>query len=871
MKAFFMAIAAGTRLGPYEILALLGAGGMGEVYRARDTRLDRTVAVKVLSPQLLGNSDRKERFEREARAISSLSHPHICALYDVGQQDGTEYLVMEYLDGETLARRLMWGPLPYDLLLSHAVQIADALDQAHEHRLAHRDLKPGNIMLTKTGAKLLDFGLAKALPRASSPSLEPRAKETLTEAGKIVGTYEYMSPEQLQGKEADARSDIFAFGAVLYEMATGKRPFPGESPIAVASAILEKEPEALGSLRPPLFERVVRLCLAKDPAARWQSARDLKRQLEWIREGIGQEARVVRAGRRQAIAWAVAIASLALLAALVMGRGRAPEAGQTHRTSVLPPPGVSFAPFNFALSPDGTRLAFVGIGPDGQDSLWVRSLDARVAQELKETLHSESPFWAPDSRRLGFFADERLKVVDTISGAVQVLCDAPLGRGGSWNRTGTIVFGSVGGPLLSVSDRGGAPKPATPVDPEAAKAHRWPSFLPDGRRFLYFQDWGTAGGPRPNGIYVGSLDGGEPKLISKDLSGSVFFASGHLLYLQNGSLMAQPFDPERLELIGSAVTVFNRELEKDEAFSRANLSLSESGVAIFQALSDAASELVWFDRSGRETDRISQSGLSDLELSPDGRFLAATSDDGRNGRTTIRILDLSRGVSTQLTIGGQEMIPKWSPDGTRIAYRSGMGPRYALAQVPVDGSAEAEVLIEGPKMLPNDYTPDGRGLLYMKLDKVLSQVSLYDFGQRTSEDLFPGAEVQISPDGRWLAGVINPRKGRGLQFAVQPFPGPGQPVPISKEFGAQPRWSRDGKRLFFIAPDRKLMEVEIDVRGDRLLPSAPRPLFQTRIVAPKLVLFQYDATADGNRFLINSLKPDAPLTLVTNWPRALSQ
>jgi hypothetical protein len=562
----------------------------------------------------------------------------------------------------------------------------------------------------------------------------------------------------------------------------------------------------------------------------------------------------------------VAVGSLALLAALLVGRGRGPDAGPTHRTSVLPPAGVSFAPFNFALSPDGTRLAFVGVGPDGQSSLGVRSLDARMAQELKETLNSESPFWAPDSRGLGFFADGKLKVVDTSSGAIRVLCDAPTGRGGTWNRTGTIVFApNLGGPLFSISERGGPPKPATPADPESGKAHRWPSFLPDGRHFLYFQDWGIASG-RPNGIYAGSLDGGEPKLVSTDVSGSVFFASGHLLYLQDGSLMAQPFDPQRLELAGPAATVFSQELEKDEAFSRANLSLSENGVAIFQSLSDAASELAWYDRGGREVGRIPRSGLSDPELSPDGRFLAATSDDGHNGQPVIRIIELGRGVSTQLTTGGQEMMPTWSSDGTRIAYRSGSWPRYAIAQVSADGVGDAELLLEGPKVLPNDYLPDGRGLLYMRLDRVPPRLALYDFARRASTDLLPGGEFQVSPDGRWLAGVA-----MRLFVFVQAFPAAGPVVQVSTERGAQPRWSGDGKRLFFVAPDRKLMEVELQVRGDRLLPRAPRALFQTRIVAPAFVLFQYDVTADGSRFLVNSLKPEAPLTLVTNWSRALGQ
>jgi Tol biopolymer transport system component len=619
---------------------------------------------------------------------------------------------------------------------------------------------------------------------------------------------------------------------------------------------------------------VVRLCLAKDPAARWQSARDLKRQLEWIREGVDQEARAVQAGRRHATVWALALGSIALLAALLVSRGPPPEPGPTHRTSVLPPAGVSFAPFNFALSPDAKRLAFVGIGPEGRGSLWVRSLDGPAAQEIKETLESSSPFWAPDSRRLGFFADGKLKVLDTTSGAVQVLCDAPAGRGGTWNAAGTIVFApNFGGPLLSVSDRGGAPQQATPFDPESGKAHRWPSFLPDGRHFLYFQDWGKPGGPRPNGIYVGSLDRGEPKLISADLSGSVFFASGHLTYFQDGSLMAQPFDPVRLELSGSADIVFNRELQKDGAFSRVNVSLSENGAAVLQSLSDAAPELVWFDRSGREIGRVAEAGLSAPELSPDGRFLAATSDEGRNGRPVVRILDLGRGIASNLTGGGHESNPTWSPDGTRIAYLSVAGSRYTLAQAPADGSGETRVLLEGPQMLPNDYLPDGRGLLYMSLDKAPSHLGLYDFAKRTSEDLGEGAEFQVSPDGRWLAGLMANREGHHfyIGLTVKPFPGPGPQVPIAKEGGAQPRWSGDGKRLFYVATDRKMMEVEIDARGDRLRPGVPHALFQTRIVAPVFVLFQYDVTADGNRFLINSLKPQAPLTLVTNWPRTLSR
>jgi eukaryotic-like serine/threonine-protein kinase len=870
-----MSLAAGMRLGSYEILSPIDAGGMGEVYRARDVRLDREVAVKVLSDGAPA-ADRVARFEREARAAGALNHPNVVTVHDVGTHEGAPYLVTELLSGKTLRERLQEGRLPPRKALEIAAQLARGLSAAHDKGIVHRDLKPANVFLTQDGrTKILDFGLAHVIrSRGIGLDYETRS-DPLTGSGVLLGTIAYMSPEQARQQAADARSDIFALGTVLYEMLDGRRPFAGATPADTLTAILHSDPAPIEADRglPPALDRIVRRCLEKEPAERFQSARDVGFALEALSETSGAAlataAPAERRWRGLLLAGLAGASVVALLAALVAGRRQPSEPAQT-RTSVLPPPGVSFAPFNFALSPDGSRLAFVGIGPDGQSSLWVRPLEGRVAQEFKETLNSESPFWAPDSRRIGFFADGRLKIVDTSSGAVQVLCEAPSGRGASWSRTGTIVFApSIAGALSSVSDRGGSPKKATHVDPETGKVHRWPSFLPDGRRFLYLQDWGTPGGAHPNGIYVGSLDGGEPRLISAELSGSPFFAAGHLVYLQDGSLKAQPFDPARLQLTGAAVTVFNRELEKDEALSQANLSLSENGVAIFQSLSDAASELVWFDRNGREAGRIPQSGLSDPELSPNGRFLAATSDDGRNGQTTIRIIDLRRGISTELTGGGHEMIPTWSPDGARIAYRSGTGPRYALAQVPADASGEPEVLIEGPKMMPNDYAPDGHGLFYMRLEKGASHVALYHLGQRTSEDLLPAAaEVQVSPDGRWLAYVMVARGGR---LGVKPFPGPGPPVQISSERGAQPRWSRDGKRLFFMAPDRKLMEVEIDVRGGQLLPGVPRALFQTRIVAPLRVLFQYDVTADGNSFLINSLKPQAPLTLVTNWARALNR
>jgi DNA-binding winged helix-turn-helix (wHTH) protein len=595
--------------------------------------------------------------------------------------------------------------------------------------------------------------------------------------------------------------------------------------------------------------------------------------------GLTEEPAIARpgdSGRRRPVAARAALFVLVTVALATLmvafGKGRPPEADRTYRTSILPPSGVSFAPHHFAISPDGAKLAFVGIGPDGQSSLWLHSFDARGAQAMEETRNAESPFWAPDSRRLAFFADGRLKVVDTTKGAVQVLADAPQGGGGAWNRTGTIVFApNVRGPLVQIPESGGAPRPATSIGPETGKTHRWPVFLPDGRHFLYFQEWGVPGGALPNGFYAGSLQGGEAKLVSAELSGSLFYASGHLLYVKDGSLMAQPFDTSRLELTGPAVTVLDRELEKDDAFSRAAVSVSENGVMVFESLASVPSELVWYDRGGREIGRIAQTGLRDPDISPDGRFLAVTSADGRNGRTFVRVLDLERGVSSVLTDGGQEGMPLWSPDGARIAYRSGNGPRYALAQVPADASGESEILFEGPRMLPNDFTPDGRGLLFMRLDAPVTQVALLDVGERQARDLFPGSEAQLSPSGEWLACLVPPREDVGREVFVRPFPGPGPRVQVSRAGGAQPRWSRDGRRLFFIAPDRKLMEVELEVAGGRLSAGVPRALFQTRIVAQRYVLFQFDVTGDGSRFLVNSLRPGVPLTLVTNWPRALGR
>lgn len=871
-----MSLPAGTRLGPYEIVAPVGAGGMGEVYRAIDGRLGRTVAIKVLPRHLAATSEARQRFEREARAVSRVSHPHICALYDVGHQDGVAFLVMEYLEGETLAVRLGRGPLELNDLLRIGAQIAGALDTAHRRNIVHRDLKPANIVITRSGAKLLDFGLAKpvvAPARDPDSSDSPTQSEPLTAEGSIVGTVQYMAPEQLEKLDADARTDIFALGLVLYEMATGKRAFEGRSPASLIAAILKEEPRPLTEISPRMprgLDAVVRTCLAKDPEARWQSARDVEIQLKGLATGIEERASpphdLRRLRSRKRIAWGAAALLLALL--VLFGGLRFDSSSRPEspvRSSLMPPPGLTFVPENFAISPDGTRLAFVAVSLSGENSLWVRTLSASGAQELKGSEGATHPFWAPDSVRVGFFTPGKLKAANLATGAVQEICDAPVGRGGTWNSEDTIVFSpGITGPLLAVSASGGSATPVTRLPrPDSAGAHRWPHFLPDGRHFLYFADWN----PVDNGIYAGSLDTLESQLLTSEITGNVTFASGHLIYVRDRRLMAEPFDPSRLEPTGPPVPLGEQELEKDLAFYRSGFSVSDDGLLVFQSAAEAPSRLVWYDPNGRDLGQIPAERLRDPRISPDGRFLAVSSDDFGNGKRFIRVFDLARGVSTRLTDGGSEEMPVWSRDGAEITYVSTGVNSFAMAVVPADGSAPPRVILEGARMIPNDRGADGR-LVFMSFENGPSYLTSYSPADGKLELIGPGAEAQFSPDGKWIAYVGNPQAVRDV--VVQPFPGLGARIQISNSGGQQPRWSHDGSQLFYVSLDKKLMAVSFD--PERPSASPPRVLFQTRIVASSFVLFQYDVAPDG-RYLINSFPSDhsSPLTLVTHWPQQLKR
>jgi Tol biopolymer transport system component len=883
-----MGLPAGSRLGPFEILAPAGAGGMGEVYRARDTRLDRTVAIKVLPAHLADNPERQQRLEREARAVSSLNHPHICALYDIGHQDGIHYLVMEYLEGETLAQRIGKGTLPTEQLLRWAIEIASALEKAHRMGFVHRDLKPGNIMLTKEGAKLLDFGLAK--PTVAAPAAELTTMATsskpLTAEGTIVGTFQYMAPEQLEGKEADARSDIFSFGAVLYEMATGRKAFEGKSQASLIAAILAAEPPAITSLQPmapPALSRVVKTCLAKDPDERWQTAHDVKLQLEWIAEGgslAGVPAPVLaRRKNRERIFGLVALAALAAAVLLgVLYFQRAPSEARAIRAYIKPMANSSFV-FNgvasgFALSPDGRRLAYVATTPEGKSVLWVRPLDSLQPQPLAGTEAAAFPFWSPDSRFIGFFAGGKLKKIEASGGPPLTLCDAGAGRGGTWNREGVILFApTINTPIHRVSAAGGTATPITALDASKSEtSNRWPYFLPDGLHFLYVA--GNSFTPKEsptNSILVGSLDSKETKLLFHTHANAIY-ASGHILFLRQNTLMAQPFDAKRLELTGDAFPLADP-VQEDEGRILGTFSASENGILTYaEGTGGANRQLIWVDRGGKKLGELpGADAYADLQISPDGKRLTFTLE---SSGADIWIYDIAREVKTRLTFGSASSQANragvWSPDGRWIAYTCQRPTKFGLCLRPSDGSGNEEVILAGTEQLrfPNGWSPDGKVLAYYEsMQGVWGIWMLPLSGERKPypflQSQFSQFGARFSPDGKWLA-YSSVESGRAEVYVV-PFPGPGGKWQVSTGSGSWPRWRRDGKEIFYLSPDNKVMAAEVRAIGSSFEIGAVRALFETRIYRPGGASF--DVTADGQRFIIDYAgeQPTAAITLVVNW------
>ncbi|MGE5277929.1 MAG: protein kinase domain-containing protein, partial [Acidobacteriota bacterium] len=810
-----MTLAAGTRLGPYEIQAPVGAGGMGEVYRARDTRLGRTVAVKVLPSEVSQNRELRERFEREAQTISSLSHSHICALYDVGREGETDYLVMEFLEGETLSARLGRGVLPTEQVLRYGTEIADALDKAHRQGIVHRDLKPGNVMLTKSGVKLLDFGLAKPVSsiaaKGSLTALPTQAE--LTREGMILGTFQYMAPEQLEGREADARTDIFSLGAVLYEMATGRKAFSGATQASLISSILRDDPPPVSQvvpMTPPALDRVVRTCLAKDPEERWQSAGDVAKELRWIAEGsaagVAAPAAVSsRRRNRERIAWAAAGAALVLAAWLGLSRARpAPAAEQrVVRTNILLPERLFLN--NAVLSPDGSRLVFGGRDAAGRVQLWVRPLDSYAATPLAGTEDGILPFWSPDGRFIGFFADKKMKRIESSGGSAIALYDVD-GLGGAWAPSGDILFTEPSGPIYRLPASGGKAVPVTKLDSARGETgHRHPFFLPDGKHFLFLalNLAGQRSDPA-NRVWVGSLDGGAAKpLIATNFNAQ--YADGYLLFIRGGdfggTLLAQPFDPARLETSGQPVTVADQVSLYGDVLGFGDYSVSRNGTLVLDS-SLLLRRLEWYDRKGSQTGVFGEPAAQfGFRISPDGSRVAVAVYEPGTQTTQIWVGDVGRGVRTRLTSGPSSNTgPVWSPEGSRIAFQTDRKHQADIYVRPADGSgAEEAITDEVGQRIPTDWSKDGQ-VVYLDREAAggrlmqLSVVSLspprkpFTLLPRAQKDF--GFSVRLSPDGRWVAYDMD-ESGRSEVYVVS-FPEGRGKVQISDNGGIAPKWTRGG-------------------------------------------------------------------------------
>jgi eukaryotic-like serine/threonine-protein kinase len=876
----------GTKLGPYEIVTAVGAGGMGEVYRARDTRLNRVVAIKILPAHLSQNADAKERFDREARAISSLSHPNICHLYDVGLQDGASYLVMEYLDGETLADRLHKGPLPLEQVLRIGAEICDGLGKAHCTGVAHRDLKPSNIMLTKTGAKLMDFGLAKpvlaAIGTASSSASLATMSKPLTVEGTILGTFQYMSPEQVEGKEADVRSDIFSLGAVLYEMITGKRAFEAKTAASTIAAILASEPKPISTIHPmspPALERVVKACLEKDPDDRMQTAHDVKLQLKWITlEGSETTPRSVSAmkpmpGVRAVILGLGLLLLGAVVATLATWNLKPSSPRPVTRTVIMLPPGQRLAGLEqpcVALSPDGTQLVYVAM-QGGTQRLYLRPMDSLEARPIPGTEGATGPFFSPDGQWLGFFADQKLKKVMVSGGIGTTLSDVPFPLGASWDSHGRIAFApSVGSPIKQVLETGGASQPLTRLE-KGEIAHRWPEFLPNGKAMLF-----TAGPTSINWtnaqVVVSSLGTGEQRNLIPGGTQPHYAPTGHLLYALGGSLMAVPFDSQRLTVAGAEVPVVEGVLQSTTT-GVAQYSVSATGSLVYVpgGVQAAPHRLVWVNRDGTEQP-VAAPARSYVfpRLSPDGRRLAVTI---QGQEVQLWLYDLSRETLTRFAFEGKfNTNPVWTPDGKRIAFNSNKEGSMNLFWQPSDGTGGPERLTTSEFLhFPMSWSPNGKVLAFVEVAPTTGyDIWITTVGDRKVQPFlrtpFNESVPMFSPDGRWIAYISN-ESGR-WEVYVQPYPSTGGKWQISAEGGTEPVWNRNGRELFFRNGD-KIMAVEI-TEHPNLAAGKPRVLFEGHYVLPPGTTPNYDVSPDGQHFIMikaNEAVEEAPaqINVVLNW------
>jgi Tol biopolymer transport system component len=892
-----MALTPGTKLGPYEIQSPLGAGGMGEVWKARDTRLERTVAIKVLSSALASSPDLKARFEREAKAISALQNPHICTLYDIGSQDGIDFLVMECLEGETLAERLTRGPLPLEQALKTAIEVADALDKAHRAGIVHRDLKPGNIMLTKAGAKLMDFGLAKPAPLGaassvggpvtpSAPTMSLAAPASpaspLTEKGTIVGTLQYMPPEQLEGRDADARSDIFAFGATLYETIAGQRAFRGASQASLIAAIMSAEPAPVSSVQPlatPALERVVRRCLAKDPDERWQTARDLRQELVWIQEGGSPAGAPAVAGARRKLqarmAWAAAgvfaLAAMVLAALLLRQETPVPR---PVRFTISAPEGTLYLVARPAISPDGENILLIAGG--GQLQIYLHNLATGATHALAGTEGAVAAYWSFDSRAFLVLRDGVLVRMDLNGGQPQSLQLPFPAEYSSWGPQGIVSAG--GGILRLFQPDGSGLRQLRPPAPKEARALGYPSLV-SGSQWLMYNTLGpNAAFASPSIVHLMTIDGKTDRTLFTADSPAIYGAPGYVLYPRASVLMARPFNPKTGELRGDAVPVV-------EGADPSAFSVSENGVLVYRPGSAADdAHLVWFDRTGKDLGTVgSAADYSNPALSPDGSRLAVGIRGSAAQGRDIWVLDLARGTATKLTFDRtDDCNPVWSPDGSRIAFSSDRRGTRDLYIMSASGTGDEEPLLKSDSdKNAEDWSRDGRWLAYnapapaagndiwtLSLDTRKPQPFLRT---RFNED-----QASFSPDGRWVA-YRSFESGRSEVY-VQPFAEPasgsrGKWV-VSSAGGVEPQWRGDGKELFYtsLQTPAQIMAVDIEAKNSTIVAGIPHPLFETQL--PTGGRNRWVVTRDGKKFLVVgpvAQKPATTLNVILNWPSLLRQ
>ena len=897
-----MTLTSGTKLGPYEIQSPLGAGGMGEVYRALDIRLSRTVAIKVLASHLSNSPELKQRMEREARAISSLNHPHICQLYDIGSHDGADFLVMEFLEGETLADRLRKAPLSMADIYKIGIAVAEALALAHRQGIAHRDLKPGNIMITPSGAKLMDFGLAKPLgiapgstsgSSAAPPSFTAAATMSgasplspLTTAGTIVGTIQYMSPEQIEGKEADARSDIFAFGAVLYEMTAGKRPFEGKSQISLASSILEKDPDPISTLKPQTpaaLEHIVTTCLQKNPEDRFLAAHDIKLELQWVAsakpaaEKTEPTTTPAPVAKRSPLPW-IAAAVAALIIGAVGGyflHRQAPS--QSIRTVITPPEKTHFSPTGdtagpAVISPDGSMIAFTATGADGKSTLWVRPVNSLEARQIAGTENAIFPFWSFDSHSIAFFADAKLKSLDLSGGSPQVIADAAFGRGGAWGADGVMVISpATTGPLYRINADGGAPVQLTQIDTVLHTSHRWPFFLPDGKHFLYLAINHDPSKSVNDTIYYASVDGSVNMPLLKSQSNAIY-ADGYLLFARKDQLMAQAFNASSGSLSGAPQPLI-RGVVNDPTTWHMDASASNDGLLLYGSGASGAAEILWMDRATKQLSTIAGniSNLYTMKLSPQGERIALGID---NGVDDTWILDIARGIRTRLTFGPvSNNDPQWSPDGKWIVYNSGRNAKHQLLRKPSDGGgAEEELLSDDQMVVALDWSHDGKYIFYDRGKPGTQDIWAFPLeGDHKPFQVVPATPntfrswPSLSPDARWLAYSSN--ESGSYQVYVVAFNGGHGKWQVSVTNGQQPSWSHDGKELYFVDRTNTVYAVPVKEVAGALQFGA----LQTLVSTWSMPVPFYQVSPDDKKILLYRISQQIgdSITVVTNFTAGL--